>query len=210
MSNRDSLLQLIEQAKVGGGNAVGRVLEHYRNYLAVLAATQIGRKLQRRVGKSDVVQETMLRACAHFGEFRGSSEQELLAWLRQILTNNIATIVEKNVLAAKRDVRRETHLDQIGPSVEESAVRLESLLPGRYDPPSLQTRRKEEAVILTDRLAALSEDHREVLILRHLNGLDFAEIARRLDRTVPATRMLWLRALERLRGSYAADQRAEE
>ena len=67
-----------------------------------------------------------------------AGEQELLGWLRQILVNNIATVVEKHVLAARRDIRRETQIAQIGQSLEESAVRLEALLPARIDSPSMQ------------------------------------------------------------------------
>jgi RNA polymerase sigma-70 factor (ECF subfamily) len=51
----------------------------------------------------------------------------------------------------------------------------------------------------------LSEDHREVLVLRNLQGLDFEKIAEMMGRSVPATRMLWLRALEKLRATYASD-----
>ena len=54
-------------------------LQQYRNYLMVLAATQIEKRLQPRVSPSDVVQETMLRAHKNFGQFRGTTEEELLA-----------------------------------------------------------------------------------------------------------------------------------
>jgi RNA polymerase sigma-70 factor (ECF subfamily) len=197
--------ELIAQAKKQAGESVGAVLEHYRNYLNVLAAAQIRRKLQRRVSSSDIVQETMLRACVHFDQFRGSNEQELLAWLRQILVNSIANAVEKHFKAARRDIRREAQFGQIGLSLEKSALCLENLLQARTDPPSLQARRKEEVVILSDKLATLSKDYRDVLIFRHLQGQEFNAIAKRMKRSVPATRMLWLRALEKLRAAYASD-----
>ena len=205
-----SACDLLKRAKSDGGDAIGAVLQQYRNYLAVLAGTQIGPQLQRRVSTSDVVQETMLRACEHFGQFRGTTEQELLGWLRQILTNNIARVVEKHVLAARRDIRRKAQIEQIGQSVEQSAIRLEGMLAARVDPPSLQARRKEDAVILSDRLSALSDDHREVLVLRHLQGLEFEKIAEQMKRSVPATRMLWLRALEKLRAMYGTDDSTDQ
>jgi hypothetical protein len=40
---------------------------------------------------------------------------------------------------------------------------------------------------------------RDVLVLRHLEGLPFAEVARRMGRSPGAVRVLWLRALELLR-----------
>jgi RNA polymerase sigma-70 factor (ECF subfamily) len=94
-------------AREGDRNSLGELLTHYRRYLLLLATTQIERRLQPRVSPSDVVQETMLKAHLHFAQFRGESEKELLAWLRQILLSNLAHFAERYVLAAKRDVRRE-------------------------------------------------------------------------------------------------------
>jgi len=38
-----------------------------------------------------------------------------------------------------------------------------------------------------------------VIVLRHLEGLPFKQIAERTDRTPGATRMVWLRAINQLR-----------
>src|SRR4029079_18700739 len=97
--------------------------------LVVLAGTQIEKRLQPRVSPSDVVQETMLRAHKNFAQFRGASEGELLAWLRQILVNNLAKFVEQHVLAARRDVRREVSIERLGAALEQSTVQLAALLP---------------------------------------------------------------------------------
>jgi RNA polymerase sigma-70 factor (ECF subfamily) len=54
-------------------------------------------------------------------------------------------------------------------------------------------------VVLSDALAELGEDHREVLVLHHLEGLGWDEVARRMGRTPNAVRKLWARALDQLR-----------
>jgi RNA polymerase sigma-70 factor (ECF subfamily) len=64
-------------------------------------------------------------------------------------------------------------------------------------------------VLLADRLAQLSKSYREVLVLRNLQGLPFDEVAQRIDRSVGATRMLWLRAIEKLRAVYAKEEHLE-
>jgi len=160
----------------------------------VLAATQIEKRLQPRVSPSDVVQETMLRAHKNFGQFRGTTEPELLAWLRQILVNNLARFVEQHVLAARRDVRREVSIERLGVALEQSTIQLAALVPAHGKSPSMAVQQREEAVVLADRLAHLSDDYREVLVLRNLQGLPFEEVANRIGRSVGATRMLWLRA----------------
>jgi RNA polymerase sigma-70 factor, ECF subfamily len=204
--SRDNIAALIDKARRGSADSLGRLLQMYRNYLTVLAGTQIERRLQPRMSPSDVVQETMLRAHANFAQFRGASEPELVSWLRQILVNNLARFVEQHVLAARRDVRREVSIERLGNALEQSTIQLAALLPAGSRSPSAAAQQREEAVVLADRLALLAADYREVLMLRNLQGLPFETIAEQMGRSVSATRMLWLRAIEKLRGLYSGDQ----
>jgi RNA polymerase sigma-70 factor, ECF subfamily len=208
-SSRSSANALISRARRGSKSSLGSLLEQYRNYLVVLAGTQIEKRLQPRVSPSDVVQETMLRAHKNFGQFRGTTEPELLAWLRQILVNNLARFVEQHVLAARRDVRREVSVERLGAALEQSTIQLAALVPSQGNSPSMAVQQREEAVVLADRLAHLSDDYREVLVLRNLQGLPFEEVASRMGRSVGATRMLWLRAIEKLRTFYRQDDASE-
>jgi RNA polymerase sigma-70 factor, ECF subfamily len=204
-----SIPSLISDARRGDTSSIGVLLQQYRNYLMVLATTQIENRLQPRVSPSDVVQETMLRAHQHFAQFRGKSEAELLGWLRQILVNNLAKFVEQHVLAARRDVRREVSIERLGAALEQSTIQLAALLPAAGKSPSMAVQQREEAVVLADRLAQLPKSYREVLVLRNLQSLPFEEVAERIDRSVGATRMLWLRAIEKLRAVYAKEEHLE-
>jgi len=208
-SGVSSSLDLIGQARRGSKSSLGSLLQQYRNYLVVLASMHIEKRLQPRVSPSDVVQETMLRAHKHFTQFRGTTEQELLAWLRQILVNNLATFVEQHMLAARRDVRREVSIERIGAALDRSTIQLAALVPASTKSPSMAVQQRDEAVVLADRLAQLPDDYREVLVLRNLQGLPFDEVARRIDRSVGATRMLWLRAIEKLRSVYRKEDSSE-
>jgi RNA polymerase sigma-70 factor, ECF subfamily len=200
---------LLSRARHGSKSSLGVLLQQYRNYLVVLASMQIEKRLQPRVSPSDVVQETMLRAHKHFGQFRGTTEQELLAWLRQILVNSLAKFVEQHMLAARRDVRREVSIERIGAALEHSTIQLAALIPAAISSPSMAVQKREEAVVLADRLAQLPDDYREVLVLRNLQSLPFEEVAKRMERSVGATRMLWLRAIEKLRQAYQQEDSSE-
>ena len=57
----------------------------------------------------------------------------------------------------------------------------------------------EHEILLADALAELPADYRDVIVLRHIESLPFEEVAQRMGRTAGAVRMLWLRALKRLR-----------
>ncbi|MGG7377388.1 helix-turn-helix domain-containing protein, partial [Escherichia coli] len=62
---------LLRLAQAGDSQALGQVLELYRNYLTLLARMQIGRRLQGKVDAADLVQETFLAAHRDFAHFRG-------------------------------------------------------------------------------------------------------------------------------------------
>jgi RNA polymerase sigma-70 factor (ECF subfamily) len=189
---------LLQQARAGDGLALGQLLEMHRNYLKLLARLHGDKRLQGKFDASDLVQETFLEAHRDFDQFRGGTEHELAAWLRQILVSNLANLVRHYRGTQRRDVRLER---QLAAEMDRSSQVLDRGLVAAHLSPSQQVARKEQAVILADALGALPADYREAIILRHLEGLSFPEVADRMGRTVESVKKLWARALARLRGS---------
>lgn len=187
---------LLNLARAGNDAALGSLLDTYRNYLNLLAGVEIHRRLQGKVDPSDVVQETFLEAHRDFRRFRGASEGELVAWLRQILVRNLANTARRYVGTKARDVRLEREL---AVEVERSSHLLDCGLADREQSPSGMALRREQGVLLADVLSRLSEDYRTVIVLRHLEELRFPEIAQRMERTLDSVKKLWVRALSRLR-----------
>lgn len=171
----------------------------YSNYLKLLVTAQLDDRLRGRVSPSDIVQESFFEAHRDFGQFRGHTPGEFVVWLRRIVVNNILRIVEQHVHAEKRDVRREISMEEIGRRLEQSTVRLETLLAVEGESPSRCAVQREDEVRLADTLAQLPGDYREVIILRHIEGLPFEQVGKRMERSAGAVRMLWLRALRMLR-----------
>jgi RNA polymerase sigma-70 factor (ECF subfamily) len=187
--------QMLQEAR-GDAATLGRLLETYRRYLALLARMQIGQRLQGKVDASDVVQDTFLEAHRNFPRFRGVSEGEFVAWLRQILAGNLADLLRRYLGARGRDVRLEREIQE---SFDRSSVLLDRGLVAPVSSPSQQAARREQAVILADALEQLPDDYRDVLVLRHLEGLSFPEVARRMGRSLDSVEKLWMRGLARLR-----------
>jgi RNA polymerase sigma-70 factor (ECF subfamily) len=185
---------LLARARSGDAATLGRLLDSYRNYLRLMADTQMGAALRARVDPSDLVQEALLEAHRDFGHFAGGSEPELLAWLRRILARNLLDQARRHQ-AQVRDPRREASLEAL---MAESGDGLVAAFAAPGPSPSSQASRREQAVLLADALERLPPDYREVLVLRNLHDLPFEEIAQRLGRKSGAVRMLWARALERL------------
>ncbi len=191
--------KLFRSAKRGSSSCLGQLLTLYTNYLKLLVATQLDSRLRARVSPSDIVQDTFFEAHRDFNQFRGQSTVEFVAWLRRIVVNNILRVVEQHVRTEKRDVRREVSIDEIGRRLEQSTMRLETILVQPAESPSGCAVRNENEILLADALAKLPADYRDVLVLRHIEDLPFEEVARRMERSAGAVRMLWLRALKMLR-----------
>jgi RNA polymerase sigma-70 factor (ECF subfamily) len=188
--------QLLALARSGSDAARGQLLEQYRNYLGLLARLQIGRRLQGKVDPGDMVQDTFLEAHRQFARFRGDSEMELTAWLRAILAGVLSHLVRRYFGTQGRDVRLERELAD---GLDQSSRDLDHELAAQESSPSQRASRREQAVLLADALNQLPPDYREVLILRHLEGLTFPDIAARMGRTVDSVEKLWVRALPKLR-----------
>jgi RNA polymerase sigma-70 factor (ECF subfamily) len=187
---------LLRQVRWGDLASLGQLLELYRGYLNLLARLQIGRRLQGKVDPADLVQETFLSAHRHFAQFQGATEGELIGWLRQILASRLGDLVRRYCGAQGRDVRLERELSG---ELDDSSRILDGGLVAKQSSPSQQAARREQAVLLADALGRLPPDYREVLILHHLEDLNFPEVARRMGRTVDSVKNLWIRALARLR-----------
>ena len=173
-------------------------LERYRNYLQLLARLHIDRRLEGRLDASDVVQEALLKAHAGMDEFRGQTEAQQGAWLRQILVNELHQALRK-VLAAKRDLRLEKSLDV---SLDQTSAHLENWLAAQQSSPSEQAVRNEELLGLADALADLrhaSAAQADAVELHHLKGCTVAEVAAALDRSEAAVASLLQRGLKNLR-----------
>src|SRR6516164_6133675 len=155
--------ELLRLARARSGTALGQLLELYRKYLTLLARLHIGRRLQGKVDAADVVQDTFLQAHRDFGQFRGTTEEELIGWLRQIPAHSLAMCVRRYFGTQRRDVRLERELAF---ELDQSSRDLDQGLLANSSSPSNQAARREQAVLLADALGQLTEDYREVIILR--------------------------------------------
>ena len=170
-------------------------LERYRNYLRLLARLQLDSRLRGKLDPSDLVQQTLLQAHEMREQFRGTTEAEYAAWLRQILVRTMSNAA-RDLGRLKRDVGRERSLEA---AIEESSVRLEAWLASEQSSPSAVAERNEQLLRLAEALEQLPEAQREAVELHHLRGLSLAELAGQLGRSEGAVAGLLHRGIKNLR-----------
>lgn len=187
---------LIEAARDGDSEALGELLTHYRRFLVFLARAGLHHHMQGKADPSDIAQEVCLAAHGNILDFRGESVEEFSAWLRGILTNILAMHVRTFLGTKKRDPRLEQRLDQ---SLASATGFLQSQIAGDITSPSQHVARSEALLQLAGALEDLPDDYRQVIVLRHVEGLPFAEIAQTMGRSVDSVEKLWVRGLAKLK-----------
>jgi RNA polymerase sigma-70 factor (ECF subfamily) len=177
-------------------------LEPFRRYLEVLARVHLDPGLRGKLDPADLVQQTLLRACAALPEVRNRSPEALAAWLRKILARTLADTV-KHYHRDRRDVNLEQSLQA---DLDGSSASLAGWLAADQTSPSQAAQRNEELLRLADALADLPEPQREVLILKHCRGQTLQQIADHLGRSVPSIASLLRRGLEALRQRLSSSE----
>jgi RNA polymerase sigma-70 factor, ECF subfamily len=188
----DPIALLLREARAGDLEVLGRALESCREYLLLMAARGLDADLIAKGGPSDLVQDTLLGAYRDFGAFHGSSRDELLAWLRKILQNNLAVHRRRYRGTRKRQLSLEI---QIGSMRDQEA---QHTLPCESATPGAAAVRREQSAALMGALGRIPDDYRRVVVWYQYDRLDFAEIGQRMGRSTEAVRKLWSRALIRL------------
>jgi RNA polymerase sigma-70 factor (subfamily 1) len=165
----------------------------------MIAARSLDADLTAKGGASDLVQDTLLGAYRDFATFHGRSRDELRAWLRKILQNNLAVFRRRYRGTLKRQVALELPISAAaGGDARPSS-------PAERESPSKTAARHEQTAALMAALSRIPDDYYRVVHWYQYDRLTFEEIGRRLDRSAEAARKLWSRALIRLTDELGPD-----
>ena len=149
------------------------------------------RLLADREDALEASQETFLRAFRGLPRFRGAAS--FRTWLIGIAVN----ACRSRLVTAERRARRHTVGLEAETADGEAAVELP--LPDPAPSPEARALGSELRRALLGALAAVSAEHREVLVLREIEGLDYAEIAAMLGVAVGTVKSRLARARAALR-----------
>jgi RNA polymerase sigma-70 factor (ECF subfamily) len=189
--SKDNAGRLIQRARSGDPDALGHLLQRYQGYLFLIAEGRLGRYRYHAVSASDAVQETFLRAHDKFPQFQGTTEAALTSWLRTILAHCIVNMSRRPLGLRRRQADRE----QLMCDLLDPALSADSFFIAQDSSPSSQAARHERAVLFANAMQQLPASYRKVILLRHMQGLSFAEVAQQMGRTLNSVEKLWVRAL---------------
>jgi RNA polymerase sigma-70 factor (ECF subfamily) len=179
-----SFAERLARGRAGDPAALEELFAPWRPLLRLQADQLLGADLAGRVDPSDVVQEACAQAYAGLADFRGASEGEWVNWLRSMVAGRAA------------NARRFHHADKRTPRREGAGpAPVADQAPG----PVTAALLAERDARLARALEGLPADMRAVVVGRVFHREPFEALARRLGRSPGAARVLWTRALRRLR-----------
>ncbi len=198
--------ELLDRAVRGEDAARQRLLAMHRDRLRRMVAVRMDRRLAARVDPSDVVQEALTEAGYRLEEYLRDPPMAFYPWLRHFAWERLVDLHRRHVRAGKRSIARE---EPRGTGSADEAGALVERLVASGTSPSGRLIRAELGERVQASLARLPPRDREVLVLRHLEGLSTAEVAAVLGLTAGAVMTRHTRALVRLRALLEDDSEGE-
>jgi RNA polymerase sigma-70 factor, ECF subfamily len=154
--------RLIAECLEGRRDSFGVLVTNYQARLYNAAV----RLVDTPEDAADVVQDAFLSAYQSLHSFKGDAE--FFTWLYRIAFNTAISMKRKRKTTLSLDARRN---GELGPHSREPVDASEYVKPGAA------LERTEEEKLLHDALARLSGEHREVLLMKDIDGLKYEEIA---------------------------------
>jgi len=183
-------------------NLAAAFAEH-RQRLKALAEMRLNPVLLKRMSAEDVLSEAYVNAAKRLDYFAARDDVPLYYKMRTILVQTLADVERRHLQAQGRDAYKEVESLKFKVESSGSDGRSPDLapfdnIPADVTSPVSRVDRNERHALLRRALAALAENDRAILVLRHFDGLGNAECAAALGIEPKAASIRYVRALERL------------
>lgn len=187
--------ELLDRVSQGDSSAAAELLTGYKDRLRTMVRFRLDNRLSARVDPSDVVQDTLLEAHRRIRDYASSRAIPFYPWLRAIAWDKLIDLKRRHIVAVQRSVCREASPLDLS---SDSAMILTHRLAASVSTPSEQLIRGEINGRVREAIDWLAPKDREVIVLRHLEELPFAEIAAVCGVTEAAVYSQYRRAIEHL------------
>jgi RNA polymerase sigma-70 factor, ECF subfamily len=191
----DDLLVRIES---GDERALTELFTRHRERLRRMIWLRLDRRLQGRIDSSDVLQDAYLKIAHGAREYVAQPNMPPFLWLRFLTGQTLQALHRHHLKVHMRDAGQEVSLHHRD-TPQANSVSLAEMLLGRLTSPTRAARRAEMQLKLQEMLNAMEPFDREVLALRHFEGLSNSEVALVLGLSKTAASNRYIRALGRLK-----------
>jgi RNA polymerase sigma-70 factor (ECF subfamily) len=202
--NSPETQELLDKAQKGQSGAVERLLETHREPLRRMIDLRLDPALAGRVDASDIVQEVMLEVSQRLSDYLRNPAMPFHLWVRHIARDHMIDAHRRHRQAQRRSLDREQPLVPAG-LADQSSLELAGQFLDRELTPATAAVRAELQRRMQEAVAALDEDDREIILMRHYEQLSNQEVATALHLTEAAASMRHLRAVRRLRETLLGD-----
>ena len=185
MVNPDVDAPLIERVKAGDVKAFEMLVVKYQRRIERL----IGRMVRDVDLVPDIAQETFIRAYRAIPQFRGDSA--FYTWLYRIAVNT----AKKALMELKRDPLVTESARSSRDDDDDNSSRVENELSDGETPDAVLAS-KQIASAVNFAIEALSDDLRQAITLREIEGLSYEEIAEMMNCPIGTVRSRIFRARE--------------
>lgn len=196
--------QLLLGARQGSREAANQLIQRHQAAVQRLIQLRLDRKIQGRVGVSDVLQEVLVEASRRLPAYLDNPQLPFHLWLRQIARDRIIDAHRRHRASEKRSVDRERAT--AAPRPDQSSILLAAQLCDSELTPAAAAAQRELAQQVESSLTQLSDVDAEIIIMRHYEHLSNQEAAQALQLSEPAASMRYLRAVRRLRELLGGEQ----
>jgi RNA polymerase sigma-70 factor, ECF subfamily len=191
---------MLDKAKQGEADAVERLLTTHREPLRRMIDLRLDPALAARVDASDIVQDVLLEAHRRLSDYLRNPTMPFHLWLRHIAKDHMIDAHRRHRLAQRRSLDRE---QPIVPAAlaDHSSYELAGQILDQEPTPASAAIRHELQKRLDAAVAALDEDDRDLILMRHGEQLSNQDVAAALGLSEAAASMRYLRAVRRLRAA---------
>jgi RNA polymerase sigma-70 factor (ECF subfamily) len=175
MDNKDYIKYLVDRAKAYDTEAFGEIYDLYYDKIYAYIYFKIGNRFEAE----DITGQVFLKALEHIGSFEWKG-YPFSSWLFRIASNLIVDHYRSNKYEMV-DIENEAHADEKESNYPEISA--------------LKELNRQEVV---KAIKLLTEDQRQVIVLRFIAGMTNEEVSKTIDKSVGAVKVLQFRALSAL------------
>ena len=181
---------LVKQVQAGSRDAFDELVKRYYGAVYNLTAHSVRQTDERE----DLIQDIFLKVYRNINGFR--FQASFSTWLYSIARNMLI------------DFSRKRQLKTVSIEKEEGGMKIIDTLADKKDDPEKRIMEREADITLRKALAELDEDHRQILILREMEGLSYIELSKSLKINIGTVKSRLARAREELRVKLAEIHRS--